>query len=77
MNRILFTGGQVFDGTGTPPVPADLVPPAQSIRLARALSAAGTTVELELVPGATHFWDGASDVGGIIGRSVQFLRGLS
>ena len=25
MNRILFTGGQVFDGTGAPPVPADLV----------------------------------------------------
>ncbi|MFY9928126.1 MAG: amidohydrolase family protein, partial [Streptosporangiaceae bacterium] len=24
-NRILFTGGQVFDGTGTPPVPADVV----------------------------------------------------
>ena len=25
MNRIIFTGGQVFDGTGAPPVPADLV----------------------------------------------------
>ena len=24
-NRILFTGGQVFDGTGAPPVPADVV----------------------------------------------------
>jgi imidazolonepropionase-like amidohydrolase len=24
-HRILFTGGQVFDGTGTPPVPADVV----------------------------------------------------
>ena len=55
----------------------DLVPPAQSIRLARALSAAGATVELELVPGATHFWNGASDVDGIVRRSVQFLRGLS
>jgi acetyl esterase/lipase len=54
-----------------------LVPPAQSIRLAEALRAAGGSVELELVPGATHFWDGASDVGGIVRRSVQFLRGLS
>src|SRR6185503_5640596 len=25
MNRIIFTGGQVFDGTGAPPVPADVV----------------------------------------------------
>jgi N-acyl-D-aspartate/D-glutamate deacylase len=25
MNRIIFTGGQVFDGTGGPPVPADVV----------------------------------------------------
>jgi imidazolonepropionase-like amidohydrolase len=25
MDRIIFTGGQVFDGTGTPPVPADVV----------------------------------------------------
>jgi hypothetical protein len=24
-NRTLFTGGQVFDGTGTPPGPADVV----------------------------------------------------
>jgi len=24
-NRVLFTGGQVFDGIGTPPVPADVV----------------------------------------------------
>jgi acetyl esterase/lipase len=54
-----------------------LVPPAQSIRMAEALRAAGGSVELELVPGATHFWDGASDVGGIVRRSVQFLRGLS
>ena len=25
MNRIIFTGGRVFDGTGAPPVPADVV----------------------------------------------------
>ena len=52
----------------------DMVPPAQSIRLAEALSAAGATVELELVPGATHFWNGASDVPGIVRRSIEFLR---
>ena len=52
----------------------DMVPPAQSIRLAEALGMAGATVELELVPGATHFWNGASDVLGIVRRSIQFLR---
>jgi acetyl esterase/lipase len=54
----------------------DLVPPAQSIRLAQALRAAGAPVELELVPGATHMWHGASDVAGIVGRSAGFLRAL-
>jgi acetyl esterase/lipase len=52
----------------------DLVPPAQSARLAEALRAARAEVELELVPGATHFWHGASDVPGIVRRSVEFLR---
>ena len=52
----------------------DLVPPAQSIRLAEALTAAGATVELELVPGATHFWNGAEDVDAIVRRSVEFLH---
>jgi dipeptidyl aminopeptidase/acylaminoacyl peptidase len=52
----------------------DLVPPAQSIRLAEALTAAGAAVELELVPGATHFWNGAKDVDAIVRRSVEFLR---
>jgi acetyl esterase/lipase len=52
----------------------DLVPPAQSIRLAEALRAAGATADLELVPGATHMWNGASDTDGIVRRSVQFLR---
>jgi dienelactone hydrolase len=52
----------------------DLVPPAQSIRLAEALTAAGAVVELELVPGATHFWNGAKDVDAIVRRSVEFLR---
>jgi acetyl esterase/lipase len=52
----------------------DMVPPAQSARLAEALRSAGATVELELVPGATHFWTGASDVGSIVRRSIEFLR---
>jgi acetyl esterase/lipase len=51
----------------------DLVPAAQSIRLAEALGRAGASVELELVPGATHFWKGASDVPAIIRRSIEFL----
>jgi acetyl esterase/lipase len=52
----------------------DLVPAAQSIRLAEELRRAGASVELELVPGATHFWKGASDVPAIIARSIEFLR---
>jgi acetyl esterase/lipase len=52
----------------------DMVPAAQSIRLAEALDAAGAAVQLELVPGAKHFWDGASDVAAIIRRSVEFLH---
>jgi len=32
---------------------------------------------LELVPGATHFWNGASDVAAIVQRSVEFLRAHS
>jgi len=66
---------------GAPPVllmhgtADDLVPAAQSIRLAEALGRAGARVELELVPGASHFWKGAGDVAAIIARSVEFLRG--
>jgi acetyl esterase/lipase len=52
----------------------DMVPAAQSVRLAEALRAAGAAVELEIVPGATHFWNGADDIGGIVGRSAGFLR---
>ncbi len=65
---------------GAPPVllmhgdADDMVPTAQSVRLAEALGAAGATVELELVPGATHFWNGASDVAAIVRRSIEFLR---
>jgi len=53
----------------------DMVPPAQSIRLAERLRAAGAAVELDLVPGATHMWNGAGDVAAIVRRSVEFLRG--
>jgi acetyl esterase/lipase len=55
----------------------DLVPPAQSIRLAEALTEAGARVELELVPGATHFWNGAGDVAAIVRRSAGFLASLN
>jgi acetyl esterase/lipase len=55
----------------------DLVPAAQSIRLAAALHEAGAPVELELVPGASHFWKGASDAGAIIRRSLEFLKAQS
>jgi acetyl esterase/lipase len=64
---------------GAPPVlllhgtADDLVPAAQSVRLAEALRRAGASVELELVPGASHFWKGASDVAAIIARSIEFL----
>jgi len=54
----------------------DMVPAAQSIRLAEALGKAGATVELELVPGATHFWNGAADVPAIVQRSVGFIAGI-
>ena len=43
MNRILFTGGQVFDGTGTPPVPADVVVRGNRIQGVR--PGGGTTAE--------------------------------
>jgi acetyl esterase/lipase len=54
-----------------------MVPADQSIRLARALRDAGGTVTLELVPGASHFWDGADDVPGIVARSAGFVRSLA
>jgi acetyl esterase/lipase len=52
----------------------DMVPTVQSVRLAEALGAAGAAVELELVPGATHLWNGATDVAAIVRRSIEFLR---
>jgi acetyl esterase/lipase len=55
----------------------DMVPAAQSIRLAEALTSGGAEVELELVPGATHFWNGVSDIDAIVRRSIDFLRAHS
>jgi acetyl esterase/lipase len=54
-----------------------MVPADQSIRFTEALRAAGGTVSLVLVPGASHFWDGARDVPGIVARSADFVRSLT
>jgi len=53
-----------------------LVPPEQSIAFARALRNAGGSAAVVLVPGASHFWDGALDVPGIVARSADFVRAL-
>jgi acetyl esterase/lipase len=51
------------------------VPCDQSRRLADRLRAAGASVELETVPGADHFFDGATgEVEAIFARAVDFLR---
>ena len=49
------------------------VPYEQSVLLADALRAVGAPVELEIVPGADHFFGGSDDVEGIFDRAVQFL----
>jgi acetyl esterase/lipase len=49
----------------------------QSVRLAAALRAAGAAVELEVVPGADHFFDGADDVEAIFDRALAFLSGIA
>jgi acetyl esterase/lipase len=54
-----------------------MVPSEQSIRFAKALNDAGGRATLELVPGASHFWDGAADVPGIVARSAAFVRSLT
>jgi hypothetical protein len=43
MNRILFTGGQVFDGTGTPPASADVIVRGNRIESVRPGGTAATT----------------------------------
>ena len=54
------------------------VPHDQSLRLAAALREAGVPVELESVPGADHFFDGAGagEVEAIFGRALDFLLRL-
>lgn len=44
---------------------------------ARALQDADGTVSLVLVPGASHFWDGADDVPGLVARSADFAHSLA
>ena len=51
------------------------MPCDQSIRFAERLRRAGVTVDLEIVPGADHFFDGAPDVEAIFERAVDFLHG--
>ncbi|MGC5171885.1 alpha/beta hydrolase fold domain-containing protein [Microbacterium sp. DT81.1] len=51
------------------------VPPEQSELLAGALAAAGVPVELELVPGAGHMWQGEDvDRLGLLDRALAFAR---
>lgn len=52
------------------------VPVDQSVRLADALRAAGGSVELEVVPHADHFFDGAPKVEAIFERALRFLLEL-
>jgi acetyl esterase/lipase len=52
------------------------LPHEQSVHLEKALRAAGVSVELETVPGADHFFDGAADVEGIFRRARDFLLSL-
>jgi acetyl esterase/lipase len=52
------------------------VPCTQSQRLAEALQDAGAMVELQTVPDADHFFEGAPDVEGLFDRAVGFLRAL-
>ena len=47
------------------------VPSDQSVRLADALRAVRSRVELEIVPGADHFFDGAPDVEAIFERAAR------
>ena len=53
-----------------------VVPPAQSVLLAERLRAAGAPVDLGLVDGADHVWDGldAAALEAVVERSLGFLR---
>ena len=52
------------------------VPCDQSVRLADALRAVGASAELEIIPGADHFLEGAPDVEAIYTRALDFLLQL-
>jgi acetyl esterase/lipase len=52
------------------------VPCDQSVRFADRLREVGASVELEIVPGADHFFTGASDIEPIFARAVDFLLRL-
>jgi hypothetical protein len=45
VNRILFVNGQVFDGTGTRPAPADVVVRGDRIESVRPRPGGGTTMD--------------------------------
>ena len=51
-----------------------LVPSSQTERLAAALEAVGARVEVGLVEGAGHMWQGALDVEAILRQSEEFAR---
>ncbi|MFE2580645.1 alpha/beta hydrolase fold domain-containing protein [Streptomyces sp. NPDC059378] len=51
-----------------------MVPTAQSVSFAAALTAAGASPQLVIVPGASHFWDGAADVTALQQQSLAFLQ---
>jgi dipeptidyl aminopeptidase/acylaminoacyl peptidase len=50
------------------------VPAEQSRELAEALRRAGASVELDLVEGADHMWQGAPDPERIFARGLDFAR---
>ncbi|MET7988447.1 MULTISPECIES: alpha/beta hydrolase [unclassified Streptomyces] len=54
-----------------------MVPNTQSTSFVTALTAAGGTAELVLVPGAGHFWDGAEDPAALHQQAIRFLRDLA
>jgi len=52
------------------------VPCEQSVRFAEHLRAAGVAVQLDVVPGADHFFAGAPDVEAIFDRALAFLASV-
>jgi acetyl esterase/lipase len=53
------------------------VPVAQSEELAEALRRAGVPVELDLIDGADHMWQGATDPERILARALAFAKRIS